>query len=408
MLAPMAQVVIVGAGPAGAALSFLLARRGIGVALLERHTDFAREFRGEVLMPTGIDVLGQMGLAGELAAVPQVGVEVVEIFRGTRRLLRINVRQVFGVEGPRITSQPVLLEMLVGAAARFPSFRLERGVTVRDLLRDGDRIVGVRGESTAGTREFRGDLLIGTDGRTSVVRQRAGLHEVRAPQAFDIVWAKVPRPANAEPGVARAFLGRGHFVLAFPTYDERLQIGWVIEKGSFGDLRARGVEGWIAEMADHVSADLATHLRTHHNDITQPFLLDVVCDRLVQWTAPGLLLLGDAAHPMSPVGGQGINIALRDALIAANHLVPAFVQGVAAATIDAAARAVEQERRPEVTAIQELQQVPPRVLFGQTRWSTVVLNGLLPFLARTGIARLMLGVAFRRFARGMSEVRLEV
>ncbi len=280
----MARVVIVGAGPAGAALAYLLARRGIEVTLLERHTDFAREFRGEGLMPSGVDAFEQMGLGAALDALPQTRVDAVEVYQGTRRLFHVGVWGQTGLTGPRIVSQPAMLEMLVGEAARFPAFRLERGTTARDLLRDSaGRIVGVRAESAGGAREWRGDLVIGTDGRASVLRHRAGLHEERAPQSFDLVWCKVPLPAFlADARTARAYLGRGHFALMFPSYDGRLQLGWVIAKGSFGELRRQGVDGWIGEMAAHVSPDLAAHLVAHRAEITQPFLLDVVCDRLVR------------------------------------------------------------------------------------------------------------------------------
>ncbi len=403
----MAHVVVVGAGPAGATLSYLLARRGIAVTLLERHTDFAREFRGEALMPSGVDAFAQMGLESALDALPQTPIEALEVYRGARRLVRLEARQA-GFLGPRMVSQPARLEMLVAEAARHPSFRLERGITVRDLVLDGQRVAGVRADSSAGARELRADLVVGTDGRASVLRLRAGLHEERAPQAFDVVWCKVPLPPFLGPTTARAYLGRGHAALCFPSYDGRLQIGWIIDKGSFGELRRRGVEGWLEEMAAHVSPDLAAHLHATRAAVTQPFLLDVVSDRLVRWTRPGLLLLGDAAHPMSPVGGQGINIALRDALVAANHLCPVLGRGAPPDEVDAAARRVEEERRAEVTVIQRMQQAPPRVLFGRTWWSARLVDGLLPLLVRTRLAGLAFGAVFRRFAQGITPVRLDV
>jgi len=403
----MARAVIVGAGPAGAALAYLLARRGIDVTLLERHTDFAREFRGEGLMPSGVAAFGEMGLGAALDALPQTRIRAVDVFRGARRLLHVTPEELRAA-GPRIVSQPAMLEMLVAEAGRFPSFRLERGTTVRDLLRDGGgRVVGVRVDASTGSREVRGDVVIGTDGRASVLRVRAGLHEARFPQAFDIVWCKVPLPAFLDGATARAYLGDRHFALAFPSWDGRLQIAWVIDKGSFGDLRRRGIDGWLAEMAAEVSPDLAAHLRAVRGAVTHPFLLDVVCDRLVRWTAPGLLLLGDAAHPMSPVGGQGINLALRDAIVAANHLRPVLARGGAPAEIDAAACRVVEERQPEVAAIQQLQQEPPRVLFGHPWRSGFLLRVALPLLVRTGIAARAAGSVFRRFAYGTTTVRLE-
>jgi 2-polyprenyl-6-methoxyphenol hydroxylase-like FAD-dependent oxidoreductase len=401
------RAVVVGAGLAGAALSYLLARRGIEVTLLERHTDFAREFRGEGLMPSGVAAFAEMGLAKALDALPQTRIAGLDVFRRSRRLLHVTPEELGGV-GPRIVSQPAMLEMLVAEAGRYPTFRLERGVTVREIVRDdGGRIVGVRVDASTGSREVRGDLVVGTDGRASVLRVRAGLHEERLPQAFDVVWCKVPQPAFMDHGTARAYLGDRHFALVFPTYGDRLQIGWVIEKGSFGDLRRRGIQGWLAEMAAEVSPDLAAHLRAVGDAVTHPFLLDVVCDRLLRWTVPGLLLLGDAAHPMSPVGAQGINIALRDALVAANHLCPVLADGAGPTAVDGAARRIVEERLPEVTEIQTLQQAPPRVLFGHPRRTGLLLTVALPLLVRIGIARRIAGPVFRRFANGTATVRLE-
>jgi 2-polyprenyl-6-methoxyphenol hydroxylase-like FAD-dependent oxidoreductase len=147
------------------------------------------------------------------------------------------------------------------------------------------------------------------------------LHEVRSPQSFDLVWGKVPLPSFVSAGATvHAYIGNGHAVLCFPSYDGRLEFGWAIEKGSFGDLRKRGIDEWIDQMTEFGSPDLGAHLRAHRADVTHPLVLDVICDRLTKWSAPGLILLGDAGHPMTPAGGQGINIALRDALVAANHL----------------------------------------------------------------------------------------
>ena len=402
------RAVVVGAGPAGAALAYLLARRGAGVTLLERQTDFAREFRGEGLMPGGVDALVQMGLGAQLDALPQSRVRRFEIFQDARLLIALQLGPGSRLgDGPRFVSQPALLEMLVAEASALPGFRIERGFTVRDLVRRNGRTAGVRGDAASGPSEVLGDFVIGTDGRASAVRKHSDLDRAREPQSFDVLWCKLPLPEFGEQGVGRVYLGRGHFCIVFPAPDGRLQIGWVIDKGTFGDLRRRGVDGWLGQLAEHVSADFAAHIAARGSEITHPFLLDVVCDHLEEWCSPGLLLLGDASHPMSPVGAQGINIALRDAIVAANHLGPVLAAGAAPGEVDAAARRVRDERLPEVRTIQRLQKIPPRILFQRTRASRTAARVLAPLLVRSGIAPLLFGFAFRRFARGTTSVRLD-
>jgi 2-polyprenyl-6-methoxyphenol hydroxylase-like FAD-dependent oxidoreductase len=401
------RVAIVGAGPAGAALAYLLARRGIGVTLVERQTNFAREFRGEGLMPGGVDALRQMGLAAQLDALPQSRMTRLEIFLNGRRELTLDLAALPAATAlPRFVAQPPLLEMLVAQAAKFPGFELLRGVTVRDLVSVDDRVVGVRVESAEGMRELRADYLIGCDGRASAVRKRAGLDRPRDAQSFDIVWCKLPLPEFMR-GVARGCIGRGHFAICFESPEGGLQLGWAIEKGTFGDIRRGGIEHWIGELAANVPDDLAAWIRAHAGSVSSPFLLDVVCDHLDVWNAPGVLLLGDAAHPMSPVGAQGINIALRDAVVAANQLGPALLRSAGAAELDAAALRVVAERLPEVKQIQRLQARPPRMMLQQTPLARVVMRVLVPFAMRTGVARLMLTRVFPRFALGTTTVKLE-
>lgn len=399
---------IVGAGPAGAALAYLLARRGVDVALLERQTDFTREFRGEGLMPSGVDALRQMGLGEALAALPQSRVQQVQIFQEGDAVALLDLRRAAGdPQGPVFVSQPALLEMLAAESERFGSFHLERGFTVRGVLRDGGRVCGVRGDAAAGPAQVHGDFVIATDGRASVVRKHSNLDRMHEVASFDVVWCKVPIPSfldGRETG--RVYLGDGHFCLMFQAPDGQLQIAWVIDKGSFGELRRHGIEGWIDELAGVVSPDLGEHLRANCSRIQQPFLLDVMCDHLDEWSEPGLLLLGDACHPMSPVGAQGINIALRDALVAANHLSEPMATGAGPEDLDAAAGRVRDERLPEVKTIQRLQGVPPRFLFQRTPASRFLVRRVLPILARTGLFRIPFALAFRRFALGTTPVRL--
>ena len=403
----MAHVLIVGAGPAGASLAHLLAHRGIEVTLLERQRDFAREFRGEFLMPSGVDALAQMGLGESLAAVPSYTLEAGAFY--------LNGRLVFSAEldaasqedrPPRAVSQPGLLEMLVAEADKSPHFRLERGASVKELLVEGGRVVGVRARSEDGEHDLRADLVVGADGRGSAVRRRGGLTARKLGTPMDIVWCKLPCP-ESWPGV-RFYAGRGHLLAGYHTWDDSLQLGWVILKGTFGDLRSKGIEQWVEEMANHVSPDFAAHLRAHAETARNPFLLSTLSDCVERWSSPGLLVIGDAAHTMSPVGGQGINIALRDAIVAANRLVP-VLSGPALdpGRLDAALRAIEEERMREVGVIQRLQAKPPKLLLSRAWWGEPVRRALAALLSRERV-RERLGGRAGAFTTGITDVRLSV
>jgi 2-polyprenyl-6-methoxyphenol hydroxylase-like FAD-dependent oxidoreductase len=402
------HVVVVGAGPAGAALAYLLARRGIRVTLIERQTDFAREFRGEILMPSGIDALRQMGLGPAFDALPQARPQAIDFHVHGRFVQRFALPD-FMEDTPRMVSQPRMLEMLVAQGEDCESFRFVRGGSVADLIEEAGRSVGVRLRGDA-PEEIRADLVVGCDGRGSVVRRRAGLDEPRDPELFDVIWFKVPLPPQIEPGGAvQAFLRPGQLCLAFPTFDERLQVAWLIRKGSYGDLRQRGTDAWLADIAVQTGPEIGAHLIRHRDALESPFVLDVVCYLLERWTAPGVLLIGDACHPMSPVGGQGLNIALRDALVAANHLVPVLEGGAAPEALDAACAAVQKERYPEVAEVERYQRMPPRVVFRTDWWVGAVL-WLVAGLARVGFlrGRVRLPAITRTFLHGTTDVRLQV
>jgi 2-polyprenyl-6-methoxyphenol hydroxylase-like FAD-dependent oxidoreductase len=303
-----------------------------------------------------------------------------------------------------------LLEALVAEAEKHPSFEFRRGVSVREVLRESGRATGVRVHDENREERIPARLVIGTDGRSSVVRRDSGIPVHADAVPIDIVWCKFPPLPDTEsemPGRAwvRGYLGNGHLLLSYVTYDGQVQVGWIIFKGGFGALRRRGMPQWVEEMAHQTSPDLAAHFRRHRDQITHPFLLDTASDRVRTWSAPGMLLLGDAAHTMSPVGGQGINVGLRDTIVAANHLLPALRRPDDVA-IENACRAIEAERVDEITKVQRLQALPPRLVFGTAWWARGI-RRLLPHLVRRSFVQQNALKQLGAFFRGTTDVRLE-
>ena len=403
------QVIIVGAGPGGAVLGFLLAQSGVRTALIERHTDFSREFRGEVLMPGGLEPFEQMGLWRQLDDLPHVVIERIKVYTKHKQVVDLEFSEsILDKYRPRWISQPDLLEMLVNEAARFPNFKLIRGATVREVIHKDDRVVGVTLASKTGAQELRGDFVVGADGRASRVRACSNVTVERDPLPMDVVWIRIPKPEQENRqfrNEARLYVGGGNILICAPTPDEKLQLAWIIAKGSFRNLRSRGFPALIDEMAMHVDDDLARHLRRCRKDGVSPFLLSTVSDHVQNWTTPGMLLIGDAAHTMSPVGAQGLNMAIRDAIVAANHLRPVFRLGSDPSEWDAAAQRVQQERTEEIRTIQRFQSYPPRILFKDVWWTRTLL-WLLPYLSKGRTMEVHRGNLLSRILWGTSDVRL--
>jgi len=218
------------------------------------------------------------------------------------------------------------------------------------------------------------------------------------------VWFKMPYPEAWKNSRAFFELGKGHLLIAVRSPDKLLQVAWVILKGTFGEFRSRGINEWVDTMCDHTDSELAAHLGKFRDQLSRPFLLDAATDRVVGWASPGVLLIGDAAHTMSPVGGQGINLALRDAIVAANQLVPALRKGD---NPNAAAARVEVLRGPEIDRIQSLAAIPPRIAMGRSHFHALARYAITR-LAGSSLARARGGAITSIFLDGVTEVKLTV
>ena len=358
------SVVISGAGPAGAVLAYLLVRAGVKTTLVERHEDFSREFRGELLMPSGLEPLHQIGLWQDFEKVGQVRIDRFRIFINRKPFIShvMNPAKT-ALQAPRWVSQPHLLEMLVKKASVYSGFTFLRGTRVRNLLQKEDRVVGVATDTHG---DIRADLVIGCDGRSSIVRSRSGIKAKADALPMDIVWLKLPCQPNNISNSIHFYVGQGRLVLVAPTYDGGVQVGFIIAKGSYKSLRELGTKGLIKLIAGYVDANVANALLSSKSEDAKPFLLSTVADCADSWSLPGLLLLGDAAHTMSPVGGQGLNIAIRDAVVAANHLIPALREHANSNELLSVCRAIEEERLHEVKTIQTNQANGPKLMLNQS------------------------------------------
>jgi 2-polyprenyl-6-methoxyphenol hydroxylase-like FAD-dependent oxidoreductase len=352
----MTQIVIIGAGPTGLTLAMLLAQRGITVKLIEASRSFRRIFRGEALMPSGLAAIEQMGLSDIVTKIPHRAIDAWEFYIENRPIFRVNEPMESGGQPCTLISQPALLEAVLKKAGAYENFEFIAGTAVRDLLWQNKRVAGVRlgnGAMDSSTgREIIADLVIGADGRNSIVRQQAQLELKQDAQSFDILWFKLPSsPAFQAENVFYSVLRGPDAFGVFQGSEGDLQVGWSWQQGSAKDWQQ---VDWAEKMAAAAPDWLANHFRAHRNEIDRPLLLSIIVGRCPQWHVPGLLLLGDAAHPMSPIRAQGINMALRDVIVATNHLVPVLQQPDLAA-IDLALAQIQAAREPEIIEIQRLQ-----------------------------------------------------
>jgi 2-polyprenyl-6-methoxyphenol hydroxylase-like FAD-dependent oxidoreductase len=385
---------IAGGGPAGMMLGFLLARAGVDVVVLEKHADFFRDFRGDTVHPSTLELMYELGLLDEFLQQPHQKIETLTAQIGAERIRMADLRHL-PTHCKYIAMMPQwdFLNFLARHGKRYKTFDLRMKAEAKDLIEEDGRVVGLRADTPDGALAIRADLVVGCDGRHSTVREKAGLKSDDYGAPMDVLWFRITRKASdatdafghIEAGKMLVMLDRGDY----------WQCAYVIPKGGIEEVKSRGLDAYrdsVVQMSPFL-ADRIGELKSW-DDIK---LLSVAVDRLRKWWRPGLLCIGDAAHAMSPIGGVGINMAVQDAVAAANRLAAPLKAGTVS---DADLQAIEERRTLPVRFTQWLQltiqkRLISRVLASQQRPKPPLLFklfGMLPFLQRVPARLLAIGI----------------
>ena len=350
-----ADVVIIGGGPAGMMAGLLFARAGINTTVLEKHGDFLRDFRGDTVHPSTMEILDQLGILQKFLNRPFDKVESITA-RVAGEMITVADTRFLKTPAPFIAMMPQweFLDFLRGEAETYPTFTLRVNAEVTGVVEENGRVVGVR---LAGGEEVRaGELVIMADGRKSSVRQMLPIKEIGAP--MDIFWFSVPKPPTADNATGAVFeAGR---ILVMIDRRDYWQCASVIPKGGADQVRAAGIEAF-RKRTEAAAPELGS-LDDILTSMDQLNLLSVALDRLEHWSKPGLLAIGDAAHAMSPIGGVGINLAIQDAVATANILAAPIKAG---RNIDNLLVKVEQRRLLPTRIIQALQKLAQDNVIGR-------------------------------------------
>jgi 2-polyprenyl-6-methoxyphenol hydroxylase-like FAD-dependent oxidoreductase len=308
---------IVGGGPAGMMLGFLLARAGVAVTVLEKHADFLRDFRGDTIHPSTLELMHELGLLDAFLKLPHSRVQTLSGEIGATRVTIADFRYLpTHCKFIALMPQWDFLDFLAEQGKQYPAFDLRTRAEATGLIRENGRVTGVRATTPKGDLDIRADLVVACDGRHSTLRRCAGLEVQELGAPMDVLWFRVSRKQSDE---AEAF---GHIeagrMLVMLNRGDYWQCAYLIRKGGFAAVQAAGLDAFrkaVLELSPSLSDRIAEIAGWDHVK-----LLTVAVDRLPHWAMPGLLFIGDAAHAMSPIGGVGINLAIQDAVAAANIL----------------------------------------------------------------------------------------
>jgi 2-polyprenyl-6-methoxyphenol hydroxylase-like FAD-dependent oxidoreductase len=359
------DVVVVGGGPAGAMMGLLLAKQGVEVVVVERSSTYSREFRGESISPGSVAILDQYGILDELKKHGYLSIEQMFMFDDGRPIFGLDFREFefehkFQIDLP----QPVVIEAIMKKAAEHPNFQLRMGTKCVGLVEENDQIVGVTCQTDSEKFEIRSSLVVGADGRYTRVRKMAGLDAKIEHFSRDFVWFRLPRPDHWGNVNHIKAIGEKHMVI-LPTFPDMLRVGLYIPKGSYGELKKKDIRYFHSEVIRLEPAFdglIQKHIRTWNDTV----MLDIFSAKVSKWSRDGLVLIGDAAHTVSPVLGQGVNLAIQDVV----DLAPVIASELSENKGEVIKREVlipyEKQRKKEVEFVQNFQARQERILAAKT------------------------------------------
>ncbi|WP_234031388.1 FAD-dependent monooxygenase [Lentibacillus cibarius] len=365
------QVCIAGGGPAGVLLGLLLAKQGVGVLVMERRETFKREFRGETIAAGSVAILDELGLLQSLKQNGFIKVKCIEMYEREKLLFRADFesfkhKQKFGIDIP----QPVVLQSIIDEASQYPNFEIMMGTACVELVEQNGEIVGVIGKQGNELFEVRSELVVGADGRHSQLRKMADIKTKVKTFDRDLVWFKLPKPKNWSQSNMIKVHKNKHLII-LPTFPDMLRVGTYIPRGGYRETRQQGIKEFrdmVTEIEPAFKELMEQHI-TSWKDLT---MLDIFTAFARQWSRNGLILIGDAAHTLSPVLGQGVNIAMQDAVELSPFIVNHLQNNPGKTVPREALIPFEKKRKKTVKFVQDFQERQEKILAAKSQMETLV------------------------------------